>query len=85
MKTKKTPTRRNETTSARVASVAARALKGPTKREAFMAYFEFREKTPAILKTSVAFEAGARWWHRRVKSALASALTQAPDTKRRKR
>lgn len=79
MATKKKP--RNERTSTKVASLAGKALKGPTRKGSFVEWMALCARTKGPLTTTGAFYAGARWWHRRVKSALGSALTQASGKK----
>jgi len=70
---------KNEKTSKRVASVAAKGLRGPTEDQIEDGYCH----CPHFGRP--AFAAGARWWHRQVKAVLASALTQAADKPGRKR
>lgn len=85
---------RNERTSKAVASKAGKALRGPDARamdDAGLASLHRREARhgtyggPETGAYRYGFDAGARWWHRQVKAALASALTQAPPRKKAKR
>ena len=78
MATKKKTTRKKpETTSASVASIAGAALAvGPMKSEVASILFATN------LSTHQAFLLGAKWWHKKIRSVLASALTQAPARKR---
>lgn len=67
--------RRPEQTSKRVASAAARAMRGPTRAD----LEEFCASYGELTRTRADVLAAMNWWHRKVKPALASALTQAAD------